>query len=95
MKTSFLRASQDGSAIVRVRDVARAEVGRRQYIDDNRFNGKPATPIIIYQQPGANGLDVSKAVRKTMEDMKRTMPDGIEYIIALDTTDFVRFPSKK
>jgi multidrug efflux pump len=85
-----LRANPDGSAIVRVKDVARAEVGRRQYIDDNRLNGLPATPIIVYQQPGANGLDVSKQVRKVMEDMKSTMPDGIEYVIALDTTDFVR-----
>jgi multidrug efflux pump len=86
----ILRASQDGSAIVRIKDVARAEVGRRQYIDDNRLNGAPATPIIIYQQPGANGIDVSNGVRKTMESLKQTMPDGIEYLIALDTTDFVR-----
>ena len=86
----ILRANQDGSAIVRVKDVARAEVGRRQYIDDNRLNGVAATPIIVYQQPGANGLQVSAGVRKTMEDLKRTMPAGIEYVIALDTTDFVR-----
>jgi multidrug efflux pump len=86
----ILRASPDGSAIVRVGDVARAEVGRRQYIDDNRLNGAPASPIIVYQQPGANGLEVSKGVRKTMEDLKKTMPDGIEYVIALDTTEFVR-----
>lgn len=86
----ILRASQQGSAIVRVGDVARAEVGRKQYIDNNILNGKPATPIIVFQQPGANGLDVSTAVRKTMEEMKKTMPEGIEYIIALDTTDFVR-----
>src|SRR5512139_2178545 len=56
----ILRARQDGSSIVRVKDVARAEVGRRQYIDDNRLNGAAATPIVVYQQPGANGLDVSK-----------------------------------
>jgi multidrug efflux pump len=86
----ILRANPDGSAIVRVKDVARAEVGRRQYIDDNRLNGAPATPIIVYQQPGANGLDVSKQVRKVMQDLKSTLPDGIEYVIALDTTDFVR-----
>lgn len=86
----ILRASQAGSAIVRVGDVARAEVGRKQYIDHNVLNGQPATPIAVYQQPGANGLEVSKAVRKTMEEMKRTMPDGIDYTIALDTTDFVR-----
>ena len=72
----ILRANQNGSAIVRVRDVAKAEVGRRQYIDNNRLNGAPATPIIVYQQPGANGLEVSTAVRKTMEEMKQTMPDG-------------------
>ncbi len=86
----ILRASQDGSAIVRVKDVARAEVGRRQYVDDNRLNGVPATPIAIYQQPGANGIEVSNAVRKTLKELKRTMPDGIEYVIALDTTEFVR-----
>lgn len=86
----ILRASQQGSAIVRIRDVARAELGRKQYIDNNILNGKPATPIIVYQQPGANGLDVSTAVRNTMKEMKRTMPEGIDYLIALDTTDFVR-----
>lgn len=86
----ILKANPEGSAIVRVGDVARAEIGRKQYIDDNKLNGIPTTPIIIYQQPGANGLDVSNAVRKTMEELKKSMPDGIEYIIALDTTDFVR-----
>jgi multidrug efflux pump len=86
----ILRANPDGSAIVRVKDVARAESGRRQYIDDNRLNGAPATPIIVYQQAGANGLDVSKGVRKVMEDMKKTLPAGIEYTISLDTTEFVR-----
>ena len=91
----ILRASQDGSAIVRVGDVARAEVGRRQYVDDNKLNGAPATPIAIYQQPGANGLEVSKAVRKTLQELKRTMPDGIDYVIALDTTDFVRISIKE
>ncbi|HOC38482.1 MAG TPA: multidrug efflux RND transporter permease subunit [Thermodesulfobacteriota bacterium] len=86
----ILRASQNGSAIVRIKDVARAEVGRKQYINDSRLNGAPATFIAVYQQPGSNGLDVSKAVRKTIEDMKKSMPDGIEYLIALDTTDFVK-----
>jgi multidrug efflux pump len=86
----ILRASQDSSAIVRVKDVARAETGRRQYIDNNKLNGAPGTPIIVYQQAGANGLEVSKGVRKVMEDLKKTLPDGIEYTISLDTTEFVR-----
>ena len=91
----ILRSNRDGSAIVRVKDVARAEVGRKLYIDKNRLNGVPSTPIVIYQQAGANGIDVSNGVRKTMENLKRTMPDGIEYAIPLDTTDFVRLSIKE
>ena len=75
--------------------MARAEVGKKQYIDDNMFNGIPAASIAIYQQPGANGLEVSKSVRKTLEDLKTSMPEGIEYTIALDTTDFVRISIKE
>ena len=86
----ILRASQDGSAIVRLKDVARAEVGLRQYIVDSKLNGTPATFIAVYQQPGANGLQVSAAVRKTMEEMKSRFPEGIDYVVSLDTTDFVR-----
>jgi multidrug efflux pump len=91
----ILKTAHDGSAIVRVKDVARAEMGRKLYVDDNKLNGMPATPIAIYQQPGANGIEVSKAVRKTLENLKRTMPAGIEYVIALDTTDFVRLSVKE
>ena len=86
----ILRASQDGSAIVKVRDVARADVGLRLYTNENKLDGAPATLIAVYQQAGANGLDVSKNVRKTMEALKKSMPNGIEYLVALDTTDFVR-----
>ncbi len=86
----ILRASQDGSAIVRLGDVARAEVGLRQYIVDTQLNREPATFIAIYQQPGANGLVVSNAVRKTLEESKSRFPEGLDYSIALDTNDFVR-----
>ena len=86
----ILRASQDGSAIVRLKDVARAEVGLRQYIVDSKLNGTPATFIAVYQQAGANGLDVSAGVRKTLEEMKSQFPAGIDYVISLDTNDFVR-----
>lgn len=86
----ILKGDQQGSAIVRVGDVARAEVGRKQYIDYNILNGHHTTPIAVYQQPGANGLEVSNAVRKTLQELQKSMPEGIEYTIALDTTDFVR-----
>jgi multidrug efflux pump len=86
----ILRANQDGSAIVRLKDVAHAEVGLKQYIIDSKLNGIPATFIAVYQQPGANGLDVSAAVRKTLKEMKSRFPAGIDYVISLDTNDFVR-----
>jgi multidrug efflux pump len=86
----ILRANQDGSAIVRVGDVARAEVGLRQYIVDSKLNNVPATFVAVYQQPGANGLIVSKAVRQTLEEMKTRFPEGLDYVISLDTNDFVR-----
>ena len=56
----------------------------------SKLNGTPATFIAVYQQPGANGLKVSKAVRQTLADMKARFPDGIDYVVALDTTEFVR-----
>ena len=86
----ILRASQDVTGIVRLKDVARAEVGLRQYIIDSKLNETPATFIAVYQQPGANGLEVSKAVRKALEEMKPRFPSGLDYTISLDTTDFVR-----
>ena len=91
----ILRASQDGSAIVRVGDVARAEIGLQQYIVDSKLNATNATIIAVYQQPGANGLVVSKAVRETMEQMKARFPDGMDYLISLDTNDFVRLSIKE
>lgn len=91
----ILKANQDGSAIVKVKDVARAEVGRQQYLGTNTFDGAQATFIAVYQQSGANGLQVSTDVRKTLEGLKKTLPNGIEYVIALDTTDFVRLSIKE
>ena len=86
----ILRASSTGSAIVRLRDVARAEVGLKSYIVDAKLNGVPATYIAVYQQAGSNALDVSAGVRKALAGMQSTLPPGIETVVALDTTDFVR-----
>ncbi len=91
----ILRADQDGSSIVRLDDVARAEVGLSQYVIDCKVNGTPATLIAIYQQAGANGLEVSKAVRKALEDMKPRFPNGLNYMVSLDTNDFVRLSIKE
>ena len=92
----ILRASSAGSAIVRLKDVARAEVGLKSYIVDAKLNGVPATYIAIYQQAGANALNVSDGVRKPHSTgMQATLPPGIETVVALDTTDFVRLSIKE
>jgi multidrug efflux pump len=85
-----LRASNNGAAIVRLKDVGRAELGQKDYSLRSTYQGRPATLIAVYQQPGANALDVSAAVTKTLSDMKATFPEGIEYKIVMDTTDFTR-----
>jgi multidrug efflux pump len=86
----ILRGSQNGSAIVRLGDVARADIGLKQYIVDTKLNATPATYIAVYLQPGANGLTVSTDVRKVLAEMKSQIPDGIDTLISLDTNDFVR-----
>ncbi|WP_176133976.1 efflux RND transporter permease subunit, partial [Paraburkholderia hospita] len=79
-----------GAAIVRLKDIGRAELGQKDYSIRSRFQGKPATVIAVYQQPGANALDVSKQVRATLAGMKKSFPEGIDYEIAMDTTEFTR-----
>lgn len=86
----ILRANNNGAAIVRLKDVGRAELGQKDYSLRSTYQGRPATLIAVYQQPGANALDVSTAVTKTLSDMKATFPEGIEYKIVMDTTDFTR-----
>ncbi|HTJ92978.1 MAG TPA: efflux RND transporter permease subunit, partial [Pararobbsia sp.] len=86
----IIRAQSGAAAIVRLKDIGRAELGQKDYSIRSRFQGKPATVIAVYQQPGANALDVSNQVRKTLEQMKKTFPQGIEYRIAMDTTEFTR-----
>jgi len=92
----ILRASsQDGSALVRLGDVGRSETGFQQYLSYNKINGQNTALIVVYQQPGANGIQVSNAVRKLLLQMKPSFPSGINYTIALDTNDFVRLSIKE
>ena len=86
----IIRAASGGAAIVRLRDIGRAELGRKDYSIRSKFQGKPATVIAVYQQPGANALDVSNQVRATLADMEKSFPEGLKYEIAMDTTEFTR-----
>ena len=85
----ILRADEEGAAIVKLKDIGRAELGTKDYSVRTQLNGQPATLIAVYQQPGANALQVSRDVTKLLAEMKETFPDGIDYRISLDTTKFV------
>jgi multidrug efflux pump len=86
----IVRAENDGAAIVRVKDVGYADLGAQSYTLRTSYQGKPATLIAVYQQPGANALQVSKNVRATLETLSKSFPDGLRYDVALDTTRFVQ-----
>jgi multidrug efflux pump len=91
----LLRANPDGSALVRLGDVARSSIGSELYLSNNELNDQPTPLIVVYQQPGANAIQVSNGVRRTLEEMKQSFPVGLDYVIALDTTDFVRLSIKE
>ena len=80
-----LRETPDGGT-VRVRDVARIELGSQDYSAASRFNGKPAAVIAIYQLPGSNAVDVGNGVKKLMAQMKQRFPEDLDFDISLDTT---------
>jgi HAE1 family hydrophobic/amphiphilic exporter-1 len=83
-----IRANPDGS-IVRLRDVARVELGAQVYNVMGRLNGKPSAIIAIYQLPGSNALDCANGVKKAMARIKERFPSGLDYQVALDTTQSV------
>ena len=83
-----LRANTDGSA-VRLRDVARIELGAQSYATSARLNGQPSTGIGVQLAPGANALESAKAVRNKMEQLKATFPQGVSYSIPYDSSEFV------
>src|SRR6202167_1289411 len=78
--------AQSGGGILRLKDVARIELGAQNYSVIGRFNGKPAALIAVYQAPGSNALTTAAAVRKVMEEAKTRFPEGLDYVVALDTT---------
>jgi HAE1 family hydrophobic/amphiphilic exporter-1 len=84
----IIRANPDGSA-VRLRDVARVELGAQVYNVRARLNGKPSAILAIYQLPGSNALDCAKGVKKAMARIKQRFPQGLDYTVALDTTQSV------
>ncbi len=84
----ILRTSASGG-IVRVRDIARIELGAQSYNSISQLNGKPAATIAIYQEPGSNALGVAKAVEAELETLKSRFPSDVSYQVIYDSTKFV------
>jgi hydrophobic/amphiphilic exporter-1 (mainly G- bacteria), HAE1 family len=84
-----LRANPDGS-ILRLRDVARIELGAQTYNTTGHYKGKPAAILCVYQLPGSNAVDTAKRVRARMAELQLKFPPDMIYKVTLDTTDSVR-----
>jgi HAE1 family hydrophobic/amphiphilic exporter-1 len=80
-----VRLNPDGS-VVRMKDVARIELGALSYKQIGRFNGQPSSIIGIYQAPGSNALAVADGVKKQMALLKTRFPEGLDYAVSVDTT---------
>jgi HAE1 family hydrophobic/amphiphilic exporter-1 len=83
-----VREAPDGG-IVRVKDVARVELGEKDYSIVSRLNGQPAAIIAVYQLPGSNAVQTAAGVRKLMAEMKQRFPQDMDYAISLDQTSAV------
>jgi len=81
----IIRSNPDGSQ-VRIKDVARVELGTQTYNALSRLNQGPAAILSIYQLPGANGLEIAAEVNRVMEDLAQDFPQGLDYTVSLDTT---------
>ncbi|MRI32042.1 hydrophobe/amphiphile efflux-1 family RND transporter [Endozoicomonas sp. OPT23] len=85
----IIKADQAGSYI-RVKNIARVEMGSESYGSIAHFDNKPTAFLVVYQQPDANAMDVAESVRNTVDNIAKSMPEGITYTIAFDTTRFIK-----
>ncbi|MGA9005249.1 MAG: multidrug efflux RND transporter permease subunit [Pseudolabrys sp.] len=84
-----IRTNPDGS-VLRLRDVARVDLGAANLDRETRLNGGPATAVAIYQTPGANAIDTLKAVRGRIEELQKNFPEDLTWKITYDPTVFVK-----
>ena len=83
-----LRANPDGS-VLRIRDVARVEIGAQNMDSESRIDGNPGVPMGIYLAPGANAVTTAKAVQATLAKLSERFPPGLTYLVQYDSTTFV------
>lgn len=86
---NILLKSNANGAQVRLKDVARIELGLQMYNLSSNLNGSPCAAIAIYQIPGSNGLDVANKAKAKMDELKSRFPQGLDYTTSLDTTQAI------
>ncbi|MGO9567306.1 MAG: efflux RND transporter permease subunit [Desulfomonilaceae bacterium] len=79
----------EGTRAIRVKDVGKIELGGKAYDFSSLFNGRPAATMVIYQSPGSNAIEVTNQLLKTLEELKKNFPQGIEYQALYKISDFV------
>ena len=84
----IVRATEDGR-IVRVRDVARVELGAKDYVTNSYLNNKPAVALGIFQRPGSNALATADEILTTMAELKEEFPAGLDYQVVYNPTEFI------
>ena len=84
----IIRAEGPGG-VLRLRDIARVELGAQNYDASTRLLGKPVIGIGIFLQSGANALEVAQSIRARMDELKQKFPSGVDYVVPFDTTKFV------
>ena len=84
----ILRAGPDGSAI-RLRDVARVELGAQDYTSRSELNGQPAAGLAVQLSPGANALDTAAAVKQRMRELAEGFPEDVSWTVPFDSTPFI------
>ncbi|MGN6570997.1 MAG: efflux RND transporter permease subunit [Pseudolabrys sp.] len=85
----IVKTGADGQ-VTRLKDIARLELGASDYSLRSLLDNKQAVALGIFQAPGSNALDISEKVRKTMAELKERMPEGVDYSIVYDPTQFIR-----
>src|SRR6202000_2344947 len=83
-----LRANRDGS-VLRIKDVARVEIGAQNMDSESRIDGQAAVPLGIYLAPGANAVSTARAVQATLAKLSERFPPGLTYSVHYDSTTFV------
>jgi hydrophobe/amphiphile efflux-1 (HAE1) family protein len=85
-----VRADPDRTGFVRIRDIARVELGAKDYTVNAYLDKDVATAIVLYQRPGSNALATAAAVKRTMEEAKKDFPPGLDYTVVYNPTEFIQ-----